>query len=231
MKTSVRVKIKSILLISCSFMTVLFYQNCSKPVSQSSSLVDGLTDQDIATQKALYILTTKCSSCHNSESPTGGVDVTTLDQMLASGAVVPTEPGLSPLFQAISEGSMPPSRALAQDDILAVSDWIAKMGKDTPVNLPPDTPIPLGPNFASINRNILRPKCLSCHNSSNSRGGVSFSSYASASNTVQRGSPAGSSLYTSITRTTNTMPQGGANLSSEEKTAISGWITSGGNND
>ena len=230
MKTSMKVKLKSAVILSFSFMTVLFYQNCSKPVSQSSSLVSGLTAFDIVEQKAVSILTTKCSSCHNVDSPNGGVDVLSVDKLLASGAVVPTEPAISPLFQAISNGSMPPGKPLNQEDIMAISDWITKMTKDVAVVLPPDVAIPLGPTFASINKNILVPKCVRCHNAANSGGGVSYATYATSSNTVQRNLPMNSSLYTSVA-VRNTMPKNApGSLSTEERMAIFNWITAGGLN-
>lgn len=231
MNQSLKSKIKSVLLLSASFFTVLFYQNCSKPVSQSASSVATLTELDVKQQKALLVLTTKCSTCHNSENPSGGVDVMNVDQLLASGAVVPNEPSLSPLFQAISSGSMPPSKPLAQEDIVAISDWISSYtNSPPPVALPPGTAVPLAANYNSISKNILQTKCLRCHSSANSAGGVSFSTYASTSNTVQKTLPLNSGLYTSVA-VRNTMPQGaGGSLSAEEKKAIFDWITAGGAN-
>lgn len=226
---SMKVKIKSVLILSFSFMTVLFYQNCSKPVSQSSSLVSGLTSFDIVEQKAIAVLNAKCATCHNASSPNGGV-VMDMDSLLASGAVVPTEPGISPLFQAISNGRMPPSRPMAQEDIMAISEWITKMSKDGGVVLPPDAPLPLGPTFASISKNILVPKCLRCHNAANSAGGVNYATYNSASNTVQKTLPMNSSFYTSVA-VRNTMPKDApGSLSTDERTAIFNWITAGGAN-
>ena len=216
------------MILALALLTLSFYQNCAKPISQSSSLASGLSENSIAEQKALTILTTKCSSCHNSTTPSGGVDVLSIDLLLATGAIIPTEPGLSPLFQAISSGSMPPSGALGQQDILAISDWIAKMQKDTPVNLPPGgIPIPLGPTYGAIFQNILKKDCLGCHNSGNQRGGVSFSTYNATMNTVQKTLPMNSGLYISVA-VTNTMPLGaGGSLSTAEKKAIFDWITAG----
>lgn len=230
MKNVIKTKIKVVVGLAASFVVIVFYQNCAKPVSQSSYVVSGLTELDIAESKAMQVLTTRCSSCHNVDSPSAGVDVLSIDNLLASGAVVPTEPNLSPLFQAISGGSMPPSKPLAQDEILAVSDWITKMSKDTGVALPPSGNLPLGPNYASIYQNVLAPRCLGCHSSANSRGGVSFSTYNSTMNTVQRTLPNNSTLYTSIA-VRNTMPQGaGGSLSADQKQAIFDWITAGANN-
>lgn len=231
MKSVIKTKMKFGLGLAASFLLLFSYQNCAKPVSQSSYVVSGLTELDIAESKAMQVLTTRCSSCHSVDVPSGGVDVLSVDSLLASGAVIPTEPGLSPLFQAVSGGSMPPSKPLAQDEIMAISDWITKMQKDTGVTLPPGSqPIPLGPTYASIYQNVLRVSCLGCHNSTNARGGVSFSTYAATMNTVQRTLPNNSSLYTSIA-VRNTMPQGaGGSLSAEQKRAIFDWITAGANN-
>lgn len=231
MKNVIKTKFKIGLGLVASFLVVVSYQNCAKPVSQSSYVVSGLTELDIAESRAMQVLTTQCSSCHSVDVPSGGVDVLSIDSLLASGAVVPTEPGLSPLFQAITSGSMPPGRAMAQDDIMAISDWITKMQKDTGVTLPPGgQPIPLGPTYASIYQNVLRPSCLGCHNSTNARGGVSYSTYAAAMNTVQRTLPNNSSLYTSIA-VRNTMPQNaGGSLTADQKRAIFDWITAGANN-
>ncbi len=231
MQKNMRIKIKSAVLLSASLLTLMFYQNCAKPISQSSSMASGLTELNIAEQKALTILRTKCATCHNSASPSAGVDVMSVDLLLATGAIVPTEPGLSPLFQAVSSGSMPPGRGLAQEDIMAISDWIIKMQKDQPVNLPPGSgPIPLGPTYASIYQNILKNACLGCHNSANQRGGVSFSTYASTMNTVQRTLPMNSGLYLSVA-VNPTMPQGApGSLTTAEKNAIFQWITNGAAN-
>lgn len=227
MKKFLKTKLRAVFGIVVGLFTVTFYQNCSKPVSQSSYIVSGLTELDIAEQKAFAVLTAQCSTCHNRNAPSGGVDVLDIDSLLASGAVVPAEPGLSPLFQAISSGSMPPNKAMSQADIMAVSDWIIKMQKDTGVALPPGTELPLGPTYASIYQNVLRGNCLGCHNSAKADGGVSFSTYNSTMNTVQRTLPNNSSLYTSIA-VRNTMPRGaGGSLSADQKRAIFDWITAG----
>ncbi len=231
MQKSLKTKIKSGLILVAGLISLSFYQNCAKPISQSSVLASNLSELNIAEQKALLLLTTKCSTCHNQANPSGGIDVLSIDLLLASGAIIPTEPGLSPLFQAISSGSMPPSGALAQQDILAISDWISKMQKDMPVNLPPGGgPIALGPTYASIYENIIKRSCLGCHNSTNQAGGVSFSTYNSTMNTVQKTLPMNSGLYLSVA-VTNTMPKGaGGSLGTAEKKAIFDWISAGAAN-
>lgn len=220
--------VKSIGLIACSFILVVSYQNCAKPYV-ANGFSTGLSQQDLAQQKAMQVLTTKCSSCHNADLKSGGIDVLDINNMLALGVVIPGEPSLSLVFTQIQGGTMPPSKALAQADVDAIYSWIADGFKDTtpnPTPLPNPTPTVLEPKYASIYAKILQPKCLGCHNSGSSNG-VSFSSYNATLNTVQKTLPLSSALYTSVA-TRKTMPKGSpGSLSADETKAISDWITAG----
>ena len=225
------------LLILLSLATVLLYQNCAKPVSEmsSSSLAasnspnsGGLSQQDIANSKAMSVLVSKCSSCHSDTMKSAGVNVLDTNEMLANGLIVPGEPSLSLIFTVIQSGQMPPSKPLDQADVQAVFDWVTNNFTSGTVAVTP-TPAPtdsVTASYASINKNIIVPKCLGCHNSNNSAGGLSFSSYNATMNAVQKGFPANSSLYTS-TAIKRSMPRNGAALSSSETKAISDWITAG----
>jgi uncharacterized membrane protein len=228
MRTKAENKVKSVAIVIFSFLTVIFYQNCSKPVSQSSMLASDLTEQDIVQEKAMSTLTSKCSKCHNTDLPTGGIDVMNIDEMLASGAIIPNEPSLSPLFEAITSGRMPPSKPLSQEDIESISHWITAYGsEDTGITLPPGQAIPLGPTYKSIYRNILVRNCIKCHSSNKSDGGLSFSTYAATMNSVQRTFPNSSTLYTSVA-VRNTMPKSApGSLTTEERKAIFDWIAAG----
>ena len=224
---------KIIILICLSFITMVSYQNCSPSKNDNTQETTGPSATDNAavdSQKAMVVLTTKCSSCHDATTKAGGVDVLSVDDMLAKGVVIPGEPSLSPLFTAIQAGRMPPApnKALSQTEVQAINNWIQDGFKEAPVVVapPPPTVVPLAANFNSINLNILKPKCLGCHNSTNSSGGVSYSTYTTAMNTVQRGIPTSSSLYTS-TATRRTMPRGGTALTTAETKAISDWILAG----
>ena len=77
---------------------------------------------------------------------------------------------------------------------------------------------------------VIQGRCVSCHNSGNPQGGVSFSTYASTMNTVQPGNINASSLYTSTMRPGGDMPRGGTPLSSAEMNAIQTWIMNGAPN-
>lgn len=226
----VKVKLKIITTLIFAFIVLVAYQNCSGGKKGDAS--EGYaSEQAIATNKALTILATKCSSCHNSSIKAGGIDVLNLDEMLAYGIVVPNEPLLSLLFTKVQSGQMPPTKALSNAEIQAISDWIQLGFTTAPVigNLPPGTVIPLAPNYTSINANILSKRCLGCHNVGNPSGGVSFSTYASAMNTVQRTLPLQSSMYTA-TAVRRVMPPSGGALNAAETKAIFDWITAGAAN-
>lgn len=220
--------VKSIGLAVGSLVLILAYQNCAKPYVSGSGLSEGLSQQDLTQQKAMQVLTTRCSSCHSSSLKSGGIDVLDINEMLALGVVVPGEPSLSLVFTEIQGGTMPPSKSLAQADIDAVYNWIADGFKDgsTVTPITPTTPAVLEAKYASIYVKILQPKCLGCHNSGSSNG-VSFASYTATMNTVQKTLPLSSSLYTSVA-TRKTMPKGSpGSLSAAETKAISDWITAG----
>lgn len=229
MYSKIKAKLKLIITMIFGLIVLIAYQNCSGgKKGDAGSSQDFASEQDIVSNKALTILATKCSSCHDSTIKAGGVDVLNLDEMLATGVVVPNEPLLSQLFTRVQSGQMPPNKPLSIAEIQTISDWIQLGFTIAPVirTLPPDTAIPLGPTFASINANILSKRCLGCHNVGNPSGGVSFSTYASAMNTVQRTLPLQSTMYTSVA-VRMTMPKSGGGLNAAETKAIFDWITSG----
>lgn len=230
MNTIKKSTLKAISLAVFSFMLAFFYQNCSKPGLNTSTMGQAsLTQQDLKEQQAMLVLTTQCSSCHNTEIKSGGIDILNINEMLALGVIVPGEPSLSLIFTEIQGGRMPPSKSLAQTDVDAIYNWIldsAQPKASIPLPTPNLNPLPLEAKYASIFKNILQPKCLGCHNSGSSNG-VSFSSYTATLNTVQKTLPLSSSLYTSVA-TRKSMPKGNpGSLSLAETKAISDWITAG----
>src|SRR5581483_12022391 len=55
--------------------------------------------------------------------------------------------------------------------------------------------LPLGPTFASLNQNIFKPKCVSCHSGAAPSGGIDLSSYASIIGSVNTTTPNQSAIY------------------------------------
>ena len=82
--------------------------------------------------------------------------------------------------------------------------------------------------FATVQSKVLTPYCVQCHSPGFASGGVDLSSYAGTFATVSAGNPGASTLYTVLV--SNSMPQGGAGLSSDLKMLVSQWISTGANN-
>lgn len=232
MYSKIKVKLKIITTLIFGFILLVAYQNCSGgKKGDGGGTGDFASEQAVVSNRALTILATKCSSCHDSTIKAGGVDVLNLDEMLARGVVVPNEPLLSLVFTKVQSGEMPPTGPLSITEIQAISDWIQLGFATAPVigTLPVGTVIPLAPTYASIYANILSRRCLGCHNAGNLSGGNSFATYASTMNTVQRTLPLQSSLYTA-TAVRMTMPKTGGPLNAAETKAIFDWITAGAAN-
>jgi len=206
------------------------FQNCSQLSSTAGDQYsESLSMQSLLQQKAMTVMTSRCLNCHNANTPSGGVIVSDISNLLSSGAVVPGEPSLSPLYQSIQSGRMPINSRMTQSEVEAIYNWIAEgINKDTSVNPPPASNV-LEAKYSSIFKNILQPRCLSCHNSSNAAGGISLSTYNSTINIVNKGNAGTSALYTSVA-TRKTMPKGGVLLSSKETQAIMDWINAGAAN-
>lgn len=74
------------------------------------------------------VFQSSCVSCHSGSGSPAGVDLSTFDGV--SGQVVPGSPQQSKIYQEISDGKMPPTGALPQDQIQQVSDWITAGAKN-----------------------------------------------------------------------------------------------------
>lgn len=221
MKWMSQSKLRFAAVVVIGLVTSVAFQNCAK---QSSGPSEAPVDtQLMLEQQAMSVLTTRCMSCHNSESKAGGVDVTNINELLAIGLVIPAEPSLSLIYTTAS--SYHQSQNLSQNEVKAIHAWITDGFKnDTPV-----TPLPTGetkPTWVSIKANIIDTNCLGCHGTNQQSGGVSFATYNLAMNTVQRGVPNQSALYTSVA-VRMTMPRGRAALSTADRNIIAQWISLG----
>lgn len=216
-----------ILAIVATVSTLLSFQNCSMvaPPMIEENKISSLSAMAVLESKAFSVVTNRCAGCHSDGAALGGIGyITDLDALLYYRKVIPGEPELSPLYNVIQSGSMPPGQPLTASEAKAIYDWIHDGLVATSVGVPPPAPpsTTLTATFSSINNNILKTKCLGCHSSATSSGGVSFSSYTSTMNTVQPGNPAASSLYTSINN--GSMPKGSGKLSTAEIAAVQTWI-------
>lgn len=220
-------------------VTLMSFQNCSM---YSESQIDGMlssTSSGAPTSEqleasAMKIIQRKCVSCHNADNPSGQIDdLLTKDSLLYYRLIIPGEPNLSDLYTVIKNGDMPPApnKPLTSAESQLIYDWILNGFSDTSSGITPPNQAPitvLAPTFSSIKALIINNKCLSCHNSTNSSGGVNFSTYASTMNTVQAGRPEVSTIYTSTV--SQRMPTTANKLTGAELQAIQQWITNGAPN-
>jgi hypothetical protein len=91
------------------------------------------------------------------------------------------------------------------------------------------SPINQSANYYSIQNEIIKPKCLACHNTTLSSGGVSYSDYESTLKTVVPGNPGASRMY--LATSGGTMPQSGEKLTATELSNLEAWILNGARND
>ena len=80
--------------------------------------------------------------------------------------------------------------------------------------------------FADIST-ITTQRCNGCHNSGNSKGGVSTDSFAGLSRIVKPGDSASSNFYKVISGPNPRMPKGGGKMTPEEIEMIKNWIDAG----
>jgi mono/diheme cytochrome c family protein len=188
------------------------------------------------TAAAMSILSQNCTSCHGTTSgPLNVFNLTDPNHLISSGLVVAGSPAQSPLFTAISGGTMPPGGALSASDINTIQQWIIAAGSTasgggsggtTPTPAP--TPIALSASYASLEANIFQPKCVGCHSSSSAASGYAFDSYSQVMNAVNTSNPAGSAVY--VVTKNGSMPRGGSHLTSQELSALLTWIQNGAQN-
>jgi mono/diheme cytochrome c family protein/cytochrome c553 len=206
----------------------LAFQNCSQLGSdETAASYSGLSESDVLEQKAMLVLQNNCVSCHNADIPSQGVDLTDVSLMLLVGVVIPNEAGQSPLMQVLNNPTLAEHGVLKQKDINALSKWITEGFKeDFPVDVPNTTPIPLGPNWASLKQNIFSKKCSGCHNAGSGR--VNLTTFAGVLSRINPGNATASNLYRRVSGLQPpTMPLNIAPLSNAEIAAIEGWINAG----
>lgn len=222
-----------IIFVSLLGIFILFgYQNCAvvgnKQATQANSelAASSIQSQD----KAMSVIESRCVSCHNSQNPSGGIDyVNNVSQLLGSGLVIPRYPELSPLYQVIAQGDMPPSKPLSQDEVNIINEWIKTgfQSGTTPVGNVPIVNTNLEPKFTSVFNNVIKPKCLGCHsNAGGNKGGVNLETYNSLRSFTTPGLSANSVLVIALSA-------GGkmsGRVTANELSVIKQWIDAGSQN-
>jgi len=71
------------------------------------------------------IFDANCVSCHGGPNPTRGLNLSSYESIMRSGAVKAGNPGASSVVRAITSGVMPPRNPLRQADIDLITKWVA----------------------------------------------------------------------------------------------------------
>lgn len=227
-----------IILVSAGVMiSLVAFQNCSNnmaPMDLDQQALLGSTSESLA----IGVLQNKCSQCHSPGVNMGGIDyITDVPSLKYYRVAIPGQAAASPIYTVLGY-SEDHSALLSASEAQLIFNWVQTgMEASTPGSAPGI--IPLAATFASIQRNIIGPKCASCHANplQPAPGGnsLNFSSYMSlmSANVITPGNAAGSLFYQSVTRSPGTarfMPSGGQQLNSEELKAIMDWINAGAPN-
>ena len=85
---------------------------------------------DDFTTEVLPIFNNNCAACHTTNSA-GGLNLSTYENVMSSGSVVPGDYIASELYQRLvlpesAQGDMPPSGSLDQSDIDLIASWISE---------------------------------------------------------------------------------------------------------
>lgn len=173
---------------------------------------------------AQNVLTPKCVSCHGTS---GGVSLESYQSVLSNALA---------LKKTVFEThTMPKNGSLSEREMSVLWTWIEiGMPELAQGGGPVDSPIPLGPNFASIDKNIFQTKCVTCHFSAGSGKRIPLGKndlLNSPLELVIPGNADESGLVIAVERTDDKrMPpakEGYSALKPEEIQAIRDWIKNG----
>ena len=179
---------------------------------------------------AANILGPKCANCHgvtgnnprflNTPNSPGLNDLAQNTNYVRIGQAEGSR-----LFQRSSDGSMPPGNPLTAAEYNAIGAWIDDLGIDAGGG-------PQATTFTEVETQILTPKCYNCHTSgAGASAGFVFSNYNDLLFGFVTSGNLDSSLYLSVTRSTDPMPRGGPRLNQTEIDMIGSWILNGALND
>lgn len=171
------------------------------------------------------ILVPKCASCHGTS---GGVSLETYSDVLSALPKIKESVFISQ--------TMPKKNFLTDEEKRQLWNWI-EMGGPLQAQKPgeePQLPEPIQATYESINRNVLIPKCVTCHSVGNSAYQVLLSRQElldSPLELVLPGNPDESGLIIAIERTDyKRMPpekDGYSALKADEIAVIRKWIEDG----
>lgn len=249
---------KATLYVALSFLPIVLmgFQNCSikkastalnLDTSSSSQTSDGSSNNsnthvpssvpapvtgNTLQAQAITLLQNKCYACHGTVASGGISQINNPDSLIASGVLIAGNPDGSAIYTAAVAGRMPiGSSVLTATELDILRQWIAagaqKPTDSTSVSAP--VQIPLTASYASIQANIITPKCIYCHSGSTAKDGVKLDSYTAVKNYISSTSPSRTKLY-SITASGEMPPRPDVGLTTNELKVLGDWITAGAPN-
>lgn len=173
---------------------------------------------------AQNVLTPKCVSCHGTS---GGVSLESYQAVVGHAANVKKT-----VFET---HTMPKNGSLSEREMSVLWTWIEMgMPEQAQGGGPGDTPIPLGPTFESIDKNIFQAKCVTCHSPAGTGKRIPLGKddlLNSPLELVIPGNADESGLVIAVERADDKrMPpasEGYSALKPEERQAIRDWIQNG----
>lgn len=210
----------------------------SAGLASAAGASGGIVESDpVLKAQAIAILTSKCSSCHQSASMGNVTQILDLNHLVASGLLIPGEPTQGRLVHSMEGGTMPPSPAVVTPaELTTIKNWISTVkvvGPTPPVaNIPPAISVGMtvasDSGFAAQAMRVLQVNCAGCHQN-DAAGGIT--NIMNVDHLVSKGlvvmkDPGQGRLMGSIGA--GTMPAAGSRLtlSGADRVALSSWIAS-----
>ncbi|HLP94840.1 MAG TPA: c-type cytochrome domain-containing protein [Saprospiraceae bacterium] len=179
----------------------------------------------------LPILVSNCteSGCHNAQDQEDGVVLDSY-QGLVSTVENATQNDLheNKLMRAILDGDsddrMPPApkSPLSTDQINLLKKWLEQGAINNACDENFGGCDPTDARYSTFVQPLVQAKCQGCHSGNNPQGGIKLSNYAEVKAVALNGK-----LYSSVVRSTNWMPLGGARLDDCNLQRIQTWIQAG----
>jgi len=184
--------------------------------------------------EVLPILQSSCATtgCHNTTSHKEGVVLNNYSNIINTIGINKGNASSSKLYKVLNDYGddlMPPSNSgivLTQTQKNIIKDWINQGAKNIECTNTSDCDT-TNFAFAANVKPLLEASCLSCHSSTNTSGGVSFSTYTDVKVTVDNGKLLNSIKHTSGT---SAMPQGAEKWNDCKITIVEKWINDGAPN-
>ncbi len=99
------------------------------PVDASETAGPKDAPEFVAFSAVKPIFDANCLSCHGTMNPKRGLNLSSHESIMRSGAVKAGDPGASAVVRAVTAGVMPPRNPLRQADIDLITKWVADGAK------------------------------------------------------------------------------------------------------